>query len=58
MDIKDIPCLYHVADLFLDTEIDKAKIEEATRQTLESIGENPERDGLKKNSERVCEDVR
>jgi len=54
MDIKDIPCLYQVADLFLDTEIDKAKIAEATSQTIKAIGENPEREGLLKTPERVA----
>jgi GTP cyclohydrolase I len=53
MDIKDIPCLYQVADLFLDTEIDKDTIQKATRDVLAAIGENPEREGLLRTPERV-----
>jgi GTP cyclohydrolase I len=53
MDIKDIPCLYQVADLFLDKEIDTATIQEATRQTLVAIGENPDREGLLNTPTRV-----
>jgi GTP cyclohydrolase I len=53
MDIKDIPCLYQVADLFLDTEIDKDTIQKATREVITAIGENPEREGLLRTPERV-----
>jgi GTP cyclohydrolase I len=54
MDLKDIPCLYQVADLFLDTEIDQAAIQKATRTILQSIGENPDREGLLRTPERVA----
>jgi GTP cyclohydrolase IA len=53
MDIKDIPCLYQVADLFLDKEIDTTTIKDATRQTLIAIGENPDREGLLNTPTRV-----
>ncbi len=53
MDIKEIPCLYQVADLFLDTEINQEAIQEATHQVLKAIGENPEREGLLRTPERV-----
>jgi GTP cyclohydrolase I len=54
MNLKDIPCIYQVADLFLDTEIDQAAIQKATHTILQSIGENPDREGLLRTPERVA----
>src|SRR5664280_2460333 len=53
MDLKEIPCLYQVADLFLDTEIDKDAIQNATYAVLKAVGEDPKREGLMRTPERV-----
>ena len=42
------------ADLLPEPEIDYPKIEEAVTQILRAIGENPDRDGLKRTPERVA----
>jgi len=42
------------AELLPDTEIDYTRIEEAVTQVLRAIGENPDRDGLKRTPERVA----
>jgi GTP cyclohydrolase I len=42
------------ADLLPDSEIDYPKVEEAVTQILCAIGENPDRDGLKRTPERVA----
>jgi len=38
----------------LDGEIDKGRIEKAVREILEAIGEDPDRDGLRRTPERVA----
>jgi GTP cyclohydrolase I len=45
--------IYKAADLFCDTDIDHEAIKESVRKTLAAIGENPDRDGLKKTPDRV-----
>lgn len=47
--------LIQIADLFNDHEIDLDAIEDAIRQTLNAIGEDPEREGLKRTPERVAQ---
>lgn len=47
--------LIQIADLFNDHEIDLYAIEDAVRQTLNAIGEDPEREGLKRTPERVAQ---
>jgi GTP cyclohydrolase I len=47
--------LIQIADLFSDHEIDLYAIEDAVRQTLNAIGEDPEREGLKRTPERVAQ---
>jgi GTP cyclohydrolase I len=42
------------AELLPDKEIDYAAIEEAVTQILRALGENPDRDGLKRTPERVA----
>ncbi len=46
--------LYQLADLFQDSEIDQAALEETVRRMLELFGENPQRDGLRRTPERVA----
>ena len=46
--------LSQIADLFNDHEIDLSSIEDAVRQTLNAIGEDPEREGLSRTPERVA----
>lgn len=45
--------IYQAAELFCDSEIDHDAIKEAVRKTLAAIGEDPDRDGLKKTPDRV-----
>jgi GTP cyclohydrolase I len=47
--------LSQIADLFNDHEIDLTSIEDAVRQTLNAIGEDPEREGLRRTPERVSQ---
>jgi GTP cyclohydrolase I len=47
--------LFQIADLFNDHEIDLYVIEDAVRQTLNAIGEDPDREGLKRTPERVAQ---
>jgi GTP cyclohydrolase IA len=46
--------LFQIAELFNDHEIDLSSIEDAVRQTLNAIGEDPEREGLHRTPERVA----
>ena len=46
--------LFQIADLFNDHDIDLSSIEDAVRQTLNAIGEDPEREGLSRTPERVA----
>jgi len=45
--------LYKIADLRQDTEIDQETIKSAVTQLLLAIGENPEREGLKRTPDRI-----
>jgi len=45
--------LYKIADLRQDTEIDQETIKSAVAQLLLAIGENPEREGLKRTPDRI-----
>ena len=47
--------LSQIADLFDGKEIDYAAIEKAVYQTIEAIGEDPQRDGLLRTPERVAQ---
>lgn len=51
---EDMEKVYQAAELFRDTEIDCDGLERATELLLRSIGENPERDGLKRTPERMA----
>lgn len=53
MDNCDTP-LYQAAELFCRTEMDTETITKAARQILEAVGEDPNRDGLKRTPERIC----
>jgi GTP cyclohydrolase I len=46
--------LYQAAELFCNTEIDQDTIIKSTRDLLEAVGEDPERDGLKRTPGRVA----
>jgi len=46
--------LFQIASLFSDHDIDLPQIEDAVRQTLNAIGEDPEREGLRRTPERVA----
>jgi GTP cyclohydrolase I len=46
--------LFQIASLFSDHDIDLPQIEDAVRQTLNAIGEDPEREGLLRTPERVA----
>jgi GTP cyclohydrolase I len=47
--------LFQIADLFNDHDIDLTSIEDAVRQTLIAIGEDSEREGLRRTPERVAQ---
>lgn len=47
--------LSQISELFNDHEIDLTSIEDAVRQTLNAIGEDPEREGLRRTPERVAQ---
>lgn len=53
-----VPCndgpVYAAADLFCDSEIDFKTIEKSVRNILKAIGEDPDREGLKKTPDRVA----
>lgn len=53
MENCDTP-IYQAAELFCRTEIDHEKIVNASRQILEAVGEDPDRDGLKRTPERIA----
>ncbi len=46
--------VYEAADLITETEVDCDLIEKAAREILVAIGEDPEREGLKRTPERVA----
>ena len=46
--------LFQIADLRQDSDVDYKKIEDAITQILASVGENPERQGLKNTPNRVA----
>ncbi len=46
--------IYEIAETIQDLDIDHEAIQQATRQILIAIGEDPERDGLKKTPDRVA----
>lgn len=50
----DMETVYQAAELIRDSEIDCAGLEKATELLLRSIGENPEREGLKRTPERMA----
>jgi GTP cyclohydrolase IA len=52
MENCDTP-IYQAAELFCRSEIDEAAIAQAARQILEAVGEDPNRDGLKRTPERI-----
>jgi len=54
MDINCDDHLSKIASLFCDTEIDKDEIEKSITEILLSIGEDPNRDGLKATPKRVA----
>lgn len=54
MDINCDDYLNNIASLFCDTEIDKDEIEKSVAEILLSIGEDPNRDGLKATPKRVA----
>ncbi|MRS04899.1 hypothetical protein EG832_17040, partial [bacterium] len=53
-----VPCndgpLYTAADLFCDSEIDFKAIEKSVKSIIKAIGEDPDREGLKKTPDRVA----
>lgn len=51
-DIKS--SIYDAADLLPNVEIDRQAIQDAIRNVLEAVGENPEREGLLRTPERVA----
>lgn len=51
---NDFTHLYQIADLRNTADIDLEAIEQAVEQTLRAIGEDPERQGLKRTPERVA----
>jgi len=53
MEDCDTP-VFQAAELFCRTEIDHDAIVKSTREILEAVGEDPERDGLKRTPERVA----
>jgi GTP cyclohydrolase IA len=50
----DDDALYQLADLFPQENIDKDTIREATKNILLAIGEDPEREGLKRTPDRIA----
>ena len=53
MEDCDTP-VFQAAELFCRTEMDHDAIVKSTREILEAVGEDPERDGLKRTPERVA----
>lgn len=49
----DISTLYRITETQADSDLDFIKIEQAVKNILTAIGENPEREGLQKTPERV-----
>lgn len=45
--------LYKIADLYTETEIDQETIKNAIAQVLKAIGEDPEREGLRRTPDRI-----
>ena len=46
--------IYQAAEMFCKTGLDNSAIEKAARQILEAVGEDPERDGLKRTPQRIA----
>jgi GTP cyclohydrolase IA len=46
--------IYDAAEIFPESEIDQQAIQEAVRNTLIAVGENPDREGLQRTPERVA----
>jgi GTP cyclohydrolase IA len=46
--------MYDAAELLSDSEIDQLSIQDAIRKVLEAVGEDPDREGLKRTPERVA----
>lgn len=46
--------LYKAAELFMDSQIDQDRIRSAVEEILRSVGEDPQREGLKKTPDRVA----
>lgn len=55
MDKEDNRKLLQISNLFLDTEIDEASIENATETLLKAIGEDISRTGLERTPKRVAQ---
>jgi GTP cyclohydrolase I len=51
----DVKNLSNLADLFSDTRLDDRTIENAVRQILQAVGEDPDRPGLQRTPERVAQ---
>lgn len=47
--------IYQLAALFSETEVDERQIENAVCQILKAVGEDPDRQGLKRTPERVAQ---
>jgi GTP cyclohydrolase I len=45
--------LYKIADLHRETEIDQETIKDAVTQVLKAVGEDPEREGLRRTPDRI-----
>ena len=52
--LLDDPAVYQAADLLTDEGIDTEAIRSSVAQMLSAVGENPERDGLKRTPDRVA----
>lgn len=55
MNNEDPKRLYDISNLFLESDIDEAAIEEAIRQLLQAFGEDPGRVGLERTPGRVAQ---
>lgn len=55
MEKEDNSKLYQVSDLFMESKLDKASIEEAVEKLLRALGEDPSRPGLDRTPNRVAE---
>ena len=46
--------VYKIADLFQGSEIDQSAVQQAVEQILQAIGEDPQREGIRRTPERVA----